>query len=55
MIAIGVLLLVTSVIAVLSGTIAYGDIGVSMVYVGVVALLAGIGFLVGNNKINHMK
>ena len=53
MIAIGVLLIVASVISIISGTVAFGDIGVSMMYSGVIALLAGIGFLVANSRINR--
>lgn len=55
MIAIGILLLVAGSIFIFTSTMAYGDIGISMLYTGITAILAGIGFLVGSRRISRMK
>lgn len=48
--AIGILLILTSVAGFVLSTVAFGDIGLSFAYGGVVSLLAGIGFLIANKK-----
>lgn len=50
MLAIGILLLVFSVICFASGMGAFGDIGISMIYTAVTALLSGLGFVIGSRR-----
>ena len=52
MLAIGILLIVFSVICFISGMNGYGDIGISMLYTAVTSLLAGLGFVIGSRRKN---
>lgn len=54
MIAIGVLLLVAGGIFIFTSTMAFGDIGISILYAGITAILSGIGFLVTNSRLKRM-
>ena len=55
MVAIGVLLIIVSVICFASSTLAYGDIGISIFFTSIISLLCGIGFLVGRGRIKRLE
>ena len=49
--AIGILLILAGIAGFVLSGVAFGDIGLSFVFGGVVALLSGIGFLVTSKKV----
>lgn len=55
MVAIGVLLIIAGAFGIMSGPMAFGDIGIAIFLGGIVGLLAGIGFLVLNNRLKTIE
>ena len=49
--AIGILLILAGIAGFVLSGVAFGDIGLSFAYSGVIALLSGIGFLVTSKKV----
>ena len=49
--AIGILLILAGIAGFVLSGVAFGDIGLSFAFDGVVALLSGIGFLVTSKKV----
>lgn len=42
---IGILLILVGVVAIFSSTIGFGDIGLAFLFIGIVSILSGIGFM----------
>ena len=51
MMFIGIMLIIVGILALVASTIGFGDIGLSFVAIGVVAILCGIGFLKINKRL----
>ena len=42
---IGILLILIGIVALISSTIGFGDIGLAFLFIGLVSVLSGIGFM----------
>lgn len=42
---IGILLILVGIVALISSTIGFGDIGLAFLFIGLVSILSGIGFM----------
>lgn len=47
---IGILLILVGIVALISSTIGFGDIGLAFLFIGLVSILSGIGFMLVPNK-----
>lgn len=43
--AIGILLILVGIVSLISSTVGFGDIGLAFAFIGAVAVLSGIGFM----------
>ncbi|GGO06603.1 hypothetical protein [Saccharibacillus kuerlensis] len=52
---IGIILIIFGVLAILMGSMMYGDIGIAAIIGATTALLSGIGFLLTSKRLSRME